>query len=181
MLSTALPLAKLPFDIAKINESVFSILPKLGKTAFAVLPFSIQQKVLLAGLSNIFSEEIADGDFEFLEQKWLNIVVTDLDLSWFISYQDEQLVIADSEQSKNITANVSFSANGDDLLLIAGRKQDPDTLFFKRRLVIEGDTELGLEIKNLIDAIDVERLPKVLNQVIQKSADWIEQVKPQTP
>jgi predicted lipid carrier protein YhbT len=33
--------------------------------------------------------------------------------------------------------------------MIAARKQDPDTLFFQRRLVIEGDTELGLYVKNL--------------------------------
>ena len=32
------------------------------------------------------------------------------------------------------------------------RLEDPDTLFFSRRLVIEGDTELGLALKNALDA-----------------------------
>ena len=31
--------------------------------------------------------------------------------------------------------------------------RSPDTLFFTRRLVLEGDTELGLEIKNALDAL----------------------------
>jgi len=33
------------------------------------------------------------------------------------------------------------------------RREDPDTLFFTRRLVLEGDTALGLEIKNTLDAL----------------------------
>ena len=33
------------------------------------------------------------------------------------------------------------------------RREDPDTLFFTRRLVLEGDTALGLEIKNALDAL----------------------------
>ncbi|CCG96496.1 conserved hypothetical protein, putative sterol carrier domain, SCP (fragment) [Marinobacter nauticus ATCC 49840] len=37
---------------------------------------------------------------------------------------------------------------------LAERKQDPDQLFFQRRLVIEGDTELGLALKNLLDSLD---------------------------
>jgi predicted lipid carrier protein YhbT len=57
-------------------------------------------------------------------------------------------------------ADVSFSADASDLLMIAARKQDPDTLFFQRRLVIEGDTELGLYVKNLMDAIELEQMPK---------------------
>jgi len=41
-----------------------------------------------------------------------------------------------------------------DFGLLAMRREDPDTLFFGRRLVMEGDTELGLFIKNTLDAID---------------------------
>ncbi|HBI80195.1 MAG TPA: sterol-binding protein, partial [Marinobacter adhaerens] len=37
---------------------------------------------------------------------------------------------------------------------LAERRQDPDQLFFQRRLVIEGDTELGLSLKNLLDSIE---------------------------
>ena len=32
-------------------------------------------------------------------------------------------------------------------------EEDPDRLFFERALVMEGDTELGLVIKNTLDAI----------------------------
>lgn len=40
-----------------------------------------------------------------------------------------------------------------DYLSLALRREDPDSLFFARRLVIEGDTALGLAIKNALDSL----------------------------
>ena len=37
---------------------------------------------------------------------------------------------------------------------LATREEDPDTLFFTRRLKIEGETELGLLVKNTLDALE---------------------------
>ncbi|MNT73963.1 SCP-2 sterol transfer family protein [compost metagenome] len=56
-------------------------------------------------------------------------------------------------------ADVTIRGNWREFLLLASRQEDPDTLFFRRRLVIEGDTELGLTLKNLIDSLDPEVLP----------------------
>lgn len=53
--------------------------------------------------------------------------------------------------------DVSFTACAADFLLLATRRTDPDTLFFERRLLIEGDTEAGLMLKNLLDAIELPR------------------------
>ena len=49
--------------------------------------------------------------------------------------------------------DVTVRASLADYLALALRREDPDTLFFTRRLVIEGDTALGLEIKNALDAL----------------------------
>jgi predicted lipid carrier protein YhbT len=43
-------------------------------------------------------------------------------------------------------------------MLLARRQEDPDTLFFSRRLSMEGDTELGLLVKNTIDSIELPML-----------------------
>ena len=51
-------------------------------------------------------------------------------------------------------ADLTISASLHDFAQLAARKEDPDTLFFSRRLVMEGDTELGLMVKNTLDAID---------------------------
>jgi O2-independent ubiquinone biosynthesis accessory factor UbiT len=55
-------------------------------------------------------------------------------------------------------ADVVISATAYDFLLLARRKVDPDSLFFRRRLIMEGDTELGLLVKNTLDAIDFPTL-----------------------
>lgn len=54
------------------------------------------------------------------------------------------------------TPDLTITASARDFLLLLGRREDPDTLFFSRRLVSEGDTELGLIVKNMLDAIDPE-------------------------
>jgi len=58
--------------------------------------------------------------------------------------------------------------------MIATRRQDPDTLFFQRRLIVEGDTELGLYVKNLMDSIEIEAMPRFLRLTLEKLADIIE-------
>jgi predicted lipid carrier protein YhbT len=50
---------------------------------------------------------------------------------------------------------LTIRATAYDFLMLATRREDPDTLFFSRRLAIEGDTELGLFTKNALDALDL--------------------------
>jgi len=52
--------------------------------------------------------------------------------------------------------DVRISGTLHDFLLLATRREDPDTLFFSRRLNIEGDTETGLHVKNLLDALEYD-------------------------
>ena len=53
-------------------------------------------------------------------------------------------------------ADVRISGKVEDFWQLATRREDPDTLFFSRRLCIEGDTETGLHVKNLLDALDYD-------------------------
>ena len=52
--------------------------------------------------------------------------------------------------------DVRISGKLADFALLATRAEDPDTLFFQRRLAIEGDTATGLHIKNLLDALEFD-------------------------
>ena len=67
---------------------------------------------------------------------------------------------------------MTFRASAYDFYLIARRIEDPDTLFFNRRLRIEGDTELGLVVKNSIDAIDWQNLPAPLRALLDRGAGF---------
>ena len=63
---------------------------------------------------------------------------------------------------------VTISACASDYYRLARRLEDPDTLFFSRRLSIDGDTELVLLSKNLLDAIDWLHFPGPLGAAIDK-------------
>ena len=57
------------------------------------------------------------------------------------------------------TPDLAFRANLSAFLQLAARQEDPDTLFFNRTLSIEGDTELGLIVKNMLDAMEWPKFP----------------------
>ncbi len=52
------------------------------------------------------------------------------------------------------TPDLAFRAKLSAFLQLAARQEDPDTLFFNRSMSIEGDTELGLIVKNMLDAME---------------------------
>lgn len=53
--------------------------------------------------------------------------------------------------------DLTISARSRDFLALVAREEDPDTLFFSRRLLMEGDTDLGLLVKNTLDGIELPR------------------------
>ena len=59
------------------------------------------------------------------------------------------------------TPDLAFRANLSAFLQLVARQEDPDTLFFNRELSIEGDTELGLVVKNMLDAVEWPTLPSL--------------------
>ncbi|OSK65506.1 putative lipid carrier protein [Escherichia coli E1114] len=153
----------------KLRSRIVHLGPSLLSVPVKLTPFALKRQVLEQVLSWQFRQALDDGELEFLEVRWLSIHVRDIDLQWFTSVVNGKLVV-----SQNAQADVSFSADASDLLMIAARKQDPDTLFFQRRLVIEGDTELGLYVKNLMDAIELEQMPKALRMMLLQLADFVE-------
>nr|WP_306219046.1 SCP2 sterol-binding domain-containing protein [Pseudomonas sp. Pse1] len=118
------------------------------------VPFVVQRLALQQTLNRCLAEPLRDGEFEVLRGRWLCLRINDLGLSWYITRSRDGLQIA-----REAPADVTISGNWREFLLLASRQEDPDTLFFRRRLVIEGDTELGLTLKNLIDSLDPDVLP----------------------
>ncbi|HBS5847796.1 TPA: SCP2 domain-containing protein [Klebsiella pneumoniae] len=153
----------------KLRSRLVHFGPSLMSVPVKLAPFALKRQVLEQVLSWQFRQALAEGELEFLEGRWLSIHVRDIGLLWYTSVVDGRLVV-----SQQADADVSFSADASDLLMIAARKQDPDTLFFQRRLVIEGDTELGLYVKNLVDAIELEQMPKALRVMLLQLADFVE-------
>lgn len=153
----------------KLRSRLVHLGPSLMSVPVKLAPFTLKRQVLEQLLGWQFQQALEDGELAFLEGRWLSIDVRDIGLKWYTSVENDRLIVRSSAE-----ADVSFSADASDLLLIAVRKQDPDTLFFQRRLTIEGDTELGLYVKNLMDAIELEQMPKALRVVVLQLADFVE-------
>ncbi|MEW8562257.1 MAG: SCP2 sterol-binding domain-containing protein, partial [Candidatus Thiodiazotropha sp.] len=56
-------------------------------------------------------------------------------------------------------ADLSITGTVYDYLLLISGKEDPDTLFFQRHLVMDGDTGLGVHLKNMLAAVELDQLP----------------------
>lgn len=153
----------------KLRSRLVHLGPSLMSVPVKLTPFALKRQVLEQVLRWQFHQALADGELEFLEGRWLSIEVRDIGLRWYTSVDHGRLMVSETAE-----ADVSFSADASDLLMIAARRQDPDTLFFQRRLVIEGDTELGLYVKNLMDAIELEQMPTALRTMLLQLADFVE-------
>ena len=120
-------------------------------------------KVMATMLNRDLKEYLEDGELEILEGKTLRVEVKDAGLGYSLTCDNDRLTPSDQ------TADVIMSGNVHDFLLMLTRREDPDTLFFQRRLSIQGDTELGLGVKNFLDSLDWDSLP--LPDVAQKGLD----------
>lgn len=148
-------------------------LPAVLKLPMQHLPFELYRKPLQYTLQNLLAEQVQEGELDFLEERWLAVEVSDIGLKFAVSVEDDTLIVAEVPAK----ADVTFSGNSQDLLLVAARKQDPDTLFFRRKLTISGDTELGLAVKNMMDAVDWEQLPRLITLALEQSAQLVEEAQ----
>jgi predicted lipid carrier protein YhbT len=91
---------------------------------------------------------------EPLSGRRVRLRVLDAGLTLSLHYRSGRF----SPCSAQCPVDVEVSADAGVFLALALRQEDPDTLFFERRMAVTGDTELGLVVKNALDAVDW-RLP----------------------
>lgn len=134
------------------------------------LPKRLQLKAAEKACNRLLQEQLVEGELDFLEGVTLRLQIKDVGFDWAITKVANQLRFSKGFDG----AETTFAGNSKELLLMASRREDPDTLFFQRRLSIEGDTELGLEVKNLIDSVDMDEMPTIVNHALTLSADFVE-------
>jgi len=138
-----------------------------------VTPYAVQKRVLSLVLNQAFREPLRHGELDFLENAKVRIRVTDLNIDWLIRVGADAFTPLD----RLLGEDVSISGESPDFVLLATRQADPDTLFFQRRIRIEGDTELGLGIKNTMDSMDWDDLPLPLRRLLQVISLLIEKLQ----
>jgi O2-independent ubiquinone biosynthesis accessory factor UbiT len=126
-------------------------LPRPLGSLLARLP-AFPGSVMLATALNVgLASQLQDDVRQLLLGKKLRIHVRDARLTFDFSWTGRSFSACPGGQ----VADLTISAGAYDFLQLAQRREDPDTLFFSRRLSMEGDTELGLVVKNTLDALEL--------------------------
>jgi predicted lipid carrier protein YhbT len=130
----------------------------------ALLPEAVHSSALAAALNILLAEQIQQGEFAFLRQRTLLIEVRDARIKYRLS-----LINAAGFTAGQTAAAPDLTISGAlyDFLALATRREDSDTLFFHRRVVMAGDTALGLELKNWLDGADLEALGGLLPPLLR--------------
>lgn len=154
-------------DIKRVNYKVVESLPTFMRTVNRYAPPQLRTHLLNLVFNRFFHTECRQGDLDFLNNKTLVIDVQDYQLVFGISLQQGRLKVCLSPSNQDLL----IRASSVEFLAMINNSVDPDTLFFQRRLIMLGDTELGLYCKNLLDSIDNTRFPRLLSCGL----DWLVQ------
>ena len=150
-------------DLAKqFKTEIAHHLPAILAKPLQLAPFPLQKQLVTRVLTHIFQLSLDDGDMDFLIGHSIRFEIEDCGLQWTYTYDGHSLQMLNQHQ-----AEASIRCKMRDVVLLANRRADPDTLFFQRKLVIEGDTELGLTMKNLMDTIEADTLPTPISKGLQ--------------
>jgi len=106
-------------------------------------------------LNRLFAAPLAQGELDFLHDQWVGIHVADAPVSFTLTLRHGKLLI--QAQKRDVDLDIEGSAYA--FMLLASRQEDADTLFFRRQLKVQGNTELGLQVKNFLDGLDLSAIP----------------------
>ncbi|HEU4602011.1 MAG TPA: SCP2 sterol-binding domain-containing protein [Steroidobacteraceae bacterium] len=113
-------------------------------------PPAVHERLMALTVNHLLRGQSIRERLSDLQGKRIRICATDVPLALTFELVDGRVVPC------NRAPDVSFSGTLADLLKLAMRREDPDTLFFQRRLSIEGETETGLHLKNVLDSLDFD-------------------------
>ena len=153
-------------------------LPSSASKPLSWVPPPVKAKAITRALNALFATPLQAGELGFLDQRVMNIFVSDANLRFSITIDNEALRAGSEVPEADLTIEGTVYT----FLLLATRKEDADTLFFRRQLKTSGDTELGLYIKNFLDGLDPETLPyhRVIDPILRRSltvADGFDKIR----
>jgi len=116
-----------------------------------LLPDAVHSELLSRLFNHLLKGQYIADQLHDLDGKRLAIAITDTNSELIFAIRDGRLVRAGGAQW-----DARIKGRLEEFWLLATRSEDPDTLFFARRLSIEGETETGLYVKNLLDGMDFD-------------------------
>lgn len=126
-------------------------LPKVLALPFKFISVGVHGGMLAAMLNKVLSSEIKRGELDFMQDRRVTVVVRDAGINFHLTMRENRICMSNDENHDLMITGSLY-----DFMALISQQEDPDTLVFQRRLVMEGDTELGLGLKNFLDAIDIQ-------------------------
>lgn len=151
--------------------------PGLMALPIRLCPAPVQRGLLERMLNHLLAELVAEGEFDFLAGRRLAIEVEDMDLRWVVTGAERRLAAVPGQEP----ADATIRGRAAEFLLLASRLEDPDTLFFQRRLEVTGDTAIGLTTRNLLDRLPLEALPLPLRIALNRAGRFARRMRDQRP
>lgn len=131
------------------------VIPAVLGQVLGRLPAYPGSLLFTTALNLLLAKHLPEDVLSHLEGRRLRIEVLDAQLSFDYSWQQGAFR---AQTAGGQGPDLVFKANAWVYWRMIQRQEDPDTLFFSRALQIEGDTELGLMVKNSLDALDLSVL-----------------------
>ena len=129
------------------------------------MPQALNRLVVARLLNKAFAEQVEDGDFDFLQQRQLQVEIKDAELFIGLSFNQGQLT-CEHFSRRSQPAEATLSIDSAHAIQLVQQEVDPDTLFFQRQLKISGDTELAHQVKNTIDTLDPQQIPLIVRKPV---------------
>jgi O2-independent ubiquinone biosynthesis accessory factor UbiT len=129
------------------------LLPSLS-TALRLIPDAMHTRLFSAMINHLLKGQTLADELGPLEGKRIRLSVADTGNEITFMVRGGRL------NSYRCRAggdwDVRIRGRLEDFWRLAARIEDPDTLFFHRHLDLEGETEAGLYLKNLLDAMEFD-------------------------
>lgn len=131
----------------------------IAQRLLRLAPAPLQAELLARAITQLLRGQGLAGQLADLAGKCFCLRADDVPLA--LTFE----IVAGGLRRSTRAPHVTIRGNLQDFVDLARGREDPDTLFFQRRLAVEGETETGLHLKNLLDGWEYD-LPAHLSAVL---------------
>ena len=153
----------------KITQTIR--LPSLMVWPIRFIPPWIHPTILITVLNQVLYQSLQRGELTFLHQRTVLIHVTDAPMNACLTVVGNKFIRGQHQKVDLLIEGTTY-----DFLLLATGREDADTLFFNRRLRLEGETELGLYVKNFLATQEPQQLLGPLFKLLQIATYGVERL-----
>lgn len=134
-----------------IDAAVVQAVARRVRPLLSRLPMQPPAQLLALALNRWLLPRLPADARAALSQRAVEVAVTDLGLALRLQLQPDSRGFVPAPAPSPVVLRIA--ADGPTYWRLLRGQDDADRLFFERALVMEGDTEMGLVLKNTLDAI----------------------------